>query len=123
MIKIFFFAMFSVLFLLTSFSHADNNVTMNDIALEVQQLKSAFQEMEENYKVKIEKLEARLEKQQPENDYSARIQKVEDDYKTRIRSVEELLGEQRAEIEHEYDIKIRSLEELIDIEKTRSQDE
>ncbi len=96
---------------------------MDEIASEIQQLKSAFQEMEKNYKAKIDKLEARQEKQQTEKDYSARIQKVEDDYKVRIRSLEELLGEQKAEIEYEYDIRISSLEELIDIERTRSQDE
>ncbi len=123
MVKIFFLIFFCAFCLFNNFSFADNNVTMNDIALELQQLKSAFQEMEENHKAKIEKLEARLEKQQPEKDYGARIQKVEDDYQVRIRSLEELLGEQRAEIEHEYDLKISSLEELIDIEKTRSQEE
>jgi hypothetical protein len=93
---------------------------MDEIASEIKQLQSALKEMESNYKAKIDKLEARLEKQQTEKDYSARIQKVEDDNKVRIRSLEELLGEQRTEIEYEYDIKIRTLEELIDIEKTRS---
>jgi len=96
---------------------------MDDIASEMQQLKSAFKEMESNYKAKIENLEARLEKQQPEKDYSARIQKVEDDNKVRIRSLEELLGEQRAEIEQDYDLKIDTLEELLDMERSRSQEE
>ncbi len=123
MVKTFFLIIFCFFCLFNTVSFANNDVTMDDIASEIQQLKSSFKEMESNYKTKIENLEARLEKQQPEKDYSARIQKVEDDNKVRIRSLEELLGEQRAEIEYEYDIKIRSLEELIDIEKTRSQEE
>ncbi len=123
MVKTFFLIIFCFFCLFNTVSFANNDVTMDDIASEIQQLKSAFKEMESNYKAKIDKLEARLEKQQPEKDYSARIQKVEDDNKVRIRSLEELLGEQRAEIEYEYDIKIRTLEELIDVEKTRSQEE
>ena len=121
MVKTFFLIILCFFCLFNTISFASNDVSMDEIASEIQQLKSAFQEMEKNYKAKIDKLEARQEKQQTENDYSAMIQKVEDDYKVRIRSLEELLGEQRAEIEYEYDIKISSLEELIDIEKTRSQ--
>jgi len=122
-VKTFFLIIFCFFCLFNTVSFADNDVTIDEIASEIQQLQSAFKEMESNYKAKIENLEARLEKQQPEKDYSARIQKVEDDNKVRIRSLEELLGEQRAEIEHEYDIKIRTLEELIDVERTRSQEE
>ena len=123
MVKTFFLIIFCFFCLFNTNSFANNDVSMDEIASEIQQLKSAFQEMEKNYKAKIDKLEARQEKQQTEKDYSARIQKVEDDYKVRIRSLEELLGEQKAEIEYEYDIRISSLEELIDIERTRSQDE
>ena len=80
MVKTFFLIIFCFFCLFNTNSFANNDVSMNEIASEIQQLKSAFQEMEKNYKAKIDKLEARQEKQQTEKDYSARIQKVEDDY-------------------------------------------
>jgi hypothetical protein len=114
---------FSVFFTFNSLSFANNNVTLNDVASELQQLKGAFQKMEADYKAKIENLETQLKEQQAEKDHSTRIEKVEQDYKTRIRTVEELLGKQKAELEQDFGIKIRTLEELLDEERTRSQDE
>ncbi|MCP4269576.1 MAG: hypothetical protein GY777_29060, partial [Candidatus Brocadiaceae bacterium] len=123
MVKIFFFIVFSVFLTFNSLSLANNNVTLNDLASELQKLKGAFQNMETDYKAKIENLEAQLKEQKTEEDYSDKIAKVEQDYKTRIRSVEELIGKQKFELEQEYDIKIHTIEELLDEEKNRSQDE
>jgi hypothetical protein len=122
-VKIFFLIVFSVFFTFNSLSFANNNVTLNDIAFELQQLKGAFQKMETDYNTKIENLEAQLKEQQTEKDYSAKIEKVEQEYKIRIRTVEELLGKQKAELQQDYGIKIRTLEELLDEERTRSEDE
>ncbi len=123
MVKIFIFIVFSVVFTFNSLSFANNNITLNDLALELQQLKGSFQKMEADYRAKIENLEAQLKEQQTEKDYSTKIDKVEQDYKTRIRTVEELLGKQKAELEQDYGIKIRTLEELLDEERIRSEDE
>ena len=123
MVKTFLFLVVCIFFLFDNSSFANNNVTLNDIALELQQLKDAFQTMEEDYNAKIENLEAQLAGQQAEKDYNAEIRKVERDYNTRIHTVEELLGKQKAEIEQDYGTKIRTLEELLEEERTRSQEQ
>lgn len=123
MVKIFIFSVFSFYFLFNNLSFANNNISLNDIASELHQLKGAFQKMEADYKAKIENLEAQLKEQQSEKDYSSRIEKVEQDCQTRISTVEELLGKQKSELEHDYGIKIRTLEELLDEERARSQEE
>ncbi len=123
MIKNLFFLLFFVLFLFDRFSFANNSVSLNEIALELQQLKGAFQRMEEDYKEKIGKLEAQLAQERSDDDYRSKIEKMENDYKIRIRTVEELLGKQKVEMEQDYDTKISTLEELLVEERARSQDE
>jgi len=124
MVKTFFFLVFCVFFLCDNLSFANNNVTLNTIASELQQLKDAFQKMEEDYKAKIENLEAQLAGQQREKDYNAKIQEeAEQNCNTRIRTVEELLGKQKAEMEQDYGTKIRTLEELLEEERARSREE
>ncbi|GJQ60561.1 MAG: hypothetical protein D8M57_17060 [Candidatus Scalindua sp. AMX11] len=123
MVKRYFFITVFLFCVYGDLSFANTNITLNEIALELQQLKDAFQKMEENYEKKIENLETQLKGQQTDKDYSAKIESVERDYKTRIRSLEELLGTQKTEIEEDYDTKIRTLEELLAEERDRSQEE
>ncbi|MDR4496732.1 MAG: DUF3435 domain-containing protein [Candidatus Scalindua sp.] len=123
MVKIFFFLVGCSFFLFDNISFANNNVTLNTIASELQQLRDAFHKMEEDYKAKIENLEEQLAGQKTEKELNATIREVERDYKTRIRTVEELLGNQKTEMEQDYGAKIRTLEELLEEERTRSQEE
>ena len=52
MVKTFFLIIFCFFCLFNTNSFANNDVSMDEIASEIQQLKTAFQEMEKNYKAK-----------------------------------------------------------------------
>ncbi|MCP5004348.1 MAG: hypothetical protein GY941_10480 [Planctomycetes bacterium] len=103
-------------------SFANTDITIDEIAVELQQLKESFKKMEDNYRERIVNLETQLERERSDKDYGAEIQNVERDYNTRIRSLEELLGNQRSEIEEDYGARIHTLEELLNEERARSED-
>ncbi|MDR4503581.1 MAG: hypothetical protein MRK01_02165 [Candidatus Scalindua sp.] len=122
MAKTFFFITVLLLCVHCDITLGNNTVTLNDIASELHQLKSAFQKMENDYREKIESLEAQVAGQQTDKEYHEKIQNVESDYQTKIRSLEELLVNQKVEIERDYGTRIHTLEELLAQERTRSEE-
>ncbi len=101
---------------------ANENVSLEEMAFELEQLKNAFRKMEQDNKARILAMEEQLKRQKTEQDYKSRIGKMEHDYKTKIRTLEELLGKQKIELEQDYKARIRTLEELLEEEMVYTQE-